>query len=124
MNFDRCARRAGAGRGPGHWFEPQAARSETAAGLWFEHSAHVMDPLQAVRAFAAAAVGRNATLQRLDVRALRPHGDKIEIINEQAPLVVDAAVVCAGMGSAALLAPFGVRAPLQAVRGYHVELPG
>jgi D-amino-acid dehydrogenase len=102
----------------------QAARSETAAGLWFEHSAHVMDPLQAVRAFAAAAAARNATLQRLDVRALEPHGDKIEIISEQAALVVDAAVVCAGMGSAALLAPFGLRAPLQAVRGYHVELPG
>jgi D-amino-acid dehydrogenase len=101
-----------------------AARSETAAGLWFEHSAHVVDPLQAVRAFAAAAAARNTMLQRLDVRMLKPHGDKIEILSEQAPLVVDAAVVCAGLGSAALLAPFGLHAPLQAVRGYHVELPG
>src|ERR1700722_1200965 len=102
----------------------QAARSQTAAGLWFEHSAHVIDPLEAVRAFAAAAVARNTTLQRLDVRALVPRGDRIEIISEQAPLVVDAAVVCAGMGSAALLAPFRLHAPLQAVRGYHIELPG
>jgi D-amino-acid dehydrogenase len=102
----------------------EAARSETAAGLWFEHSAHVIDPLQAVRAFAAAAMTRNTTLQRLDVRALAQRGDKIEVISEQAPLVVDAAVVCAGMGSAALLAPFGLHSPLQAVRGYHVELPG
>ncbi len=39
-------------------------------------------------------------------------------------LLIDAAVVCAGMGSAPLLAPFGLHAPLQAVRGYHVELPG
>jgi D-hydroxyproline dehydrogenase len=101
-----------------------AARSETAAGLWFEHSAHVMDPLQAVRAFAAAAVARNTVLQRLDIRALMPRGDKIEVVSEQASVVVDAAVVCAGIGSAALLAPFGLRAPLQAVRGYHVELPG
>jgi D-hydroxyproline dehydrogenase len=102
----------------------QAAGSQTAAGLWFEHSAHVIDPLEAVRAFAAAALARNTVLQRVDVRALAPRGDKIEVISEQAPLVVDAAVVCAGMGSAALLAPFGLHAPLQAVRGYHIELPG
>lgn len=102
----------------------QAARSETAAGLWFEHSAHVIDPLQAVRAFAAAAAARKTTIQRLDVRALVPRGDKIEVISEHAPFVVDAAVVCAGIGSTALLAPFGLHAPLQAVRGYHVELPG
>jgi glycine/D-amino acid oxidase-like deaminating enzyme len=102
----------------------EAARSETAAGLWFEDSAHVIDPLEAVRAFAAASVARNTTLQRLDVRALTPRGDKIEVLSEQAPMIVDAAVVCAGMGSAALLAPFGLNAPLQAVRGYHIELPG
>jgi D-amino-acid dehydrogenase len=102
----------------------EAARSQTAAGLWFEHSAHVMDPLEAVRAFAAAAVARKTTIQRLDVRALLPRGDKIEVLSEQAPVLVDAAVVCAGMGSPELLAPFGLRAPLQAVRGYHIELPG
>jgi D-hydroxyproline dehydrogenase len=101
-----------------------AARSQIAAGLWFEHSAHVMDPLEAVRAFAAAAVAHKTSIQRLDVRALVPRGDKIEVLSEQAPVVVDAAVVCAGMGSAELLAPFGLHAPLQAVRGYHIELPG
>jgi D-amino-acid dehydrogenase len=102
----------------------QAARAQTAAGLWFEHSAHVIDPLEAVRAFVAAAVARKTTIQRLDVQALVPRGDKIEILSEQAPIVVDAAVVCAGMGSPELLAPFGLHAPLQAVRGYHIELPG
>jgi glycine/D-amino acid oxidase-like deaminating enzyme len=102
----------------------RAARAQTAAGLWFEASAHVIDPLQAVRAFAAAAVARTAALRRLDVRALVPRGDKIEVLSDQPPLAVDAAVVCAGMGSQSLLAPFGLRAPLQAVRGYHIELPG
>jgi D-amino-acid dehydrogenase len=37
---------------------------------------------------------------------------------------VDAAVICAGAWSAPLLAHFGVRAPLEAERGYHVEIPG
>jgi D-hydroxyproline dehydrogenase len=102
----------------------RAAHAEMAAGLWFEDSAHVIDPLDAVRTFAAAAVARGATFRRLEVRALRSLGDKIEVLSEQPPLLVDGAVVCAGMGSQPLLAPFGLHAPLQAVRGYHIELPG
>jgi glycine/D-amino acid oxidase-like deaminating enzyme len=93
----------------------RAAQAGVAAGLWFEDSAHVMDPLEAVR---------GATIRRMDVRALDERGGKIEILSDEAPLIVDAAVVCAGMGSAALLARFGLHAPLQAVRGYHIELPG
>jgi D-hydroxyproline dehydrogenase len=101
-----------------------AARAPMAAGLWFEDSAHVVDPLGVVRALASAAVARTATLRRLDVRALRVVGGKIEILSEQQPFRVDGAVVCAGMGSQRLLAHFGLHAPLQAVRGYHIELPG
>src|SRR2546430_15097114 len=33
-------------------------------------------------------------------------------------------IVCAGAGSGPFLARFGLRAPLEAVRGYHIELPG
>ena len=102
----------------------RAAQARFAAGLWFEDSAHVMDPFEAVRAFVAAAAARSATFRLFDVLALRAAGDKIEILGNQAPLRVDAAVVCAGISSQALLAPFGLRTPLQPVRGYHIELPG
>jgi glycine/D-amino acid oxidase-like deaminating enzyme len=102
----------------------RAANATTAAGLWFEDSAHVVDPLEAVRALAAAALKCNSTFRRLDVKALRPRGDKIEILSDEATLVVDSALVCAGVRSAPLLAPFGLRAPLTAVRGYHIEIPG
>ena len=102
----------------------QAAKAATAAGLWFEDTGYVIDPLEAVRAFVAAALQRGATFRKLDVQGLRPRGDKIEILNDQGALVVDSAVVCAGVRSSPLLAPFGLRAPLQAVRGYHVEMPG
>jgi D-hydroxyproline dehydrogenase len=102
----------------------RAANASIAAGLWFEDSAHVLDPLEIVRALVAAAVARNATFRRLGVNALRPRGDKLAVHSDQEVLLIDAAVVCAGMGSAPLLAPFGLHAPLQAVRGYHVELPG
>jgi D-amino-acid dehydrogenase len=102
----------------------QAAKSATASGLWFEDSAHVIDPLEAVRALAAAAQVHGAQFLRTDVRALLPRGDAIEIRSDQAPLTVAGAVVCAGMGSRPLLAPFGLNAPLQSIRGYHIELPG
>ncbi len=102
----------------------RAAHEKTADGLWFEDSAHLIDPLGAVQALAAAAVARGAALRRMEVRGLSARGGKIDVLSDQATLSVDAAVVCAGMGSAPLLATFGLQAPLQAVRGYHIELAG
>lgn len=102
----------------------RAARARTAAGLWFEDSAHVIDPLEAVRAFAAAAAACGAEFLQADVRALQRRGGALEILSDREPITVDGVVVCAGMGSAPLLAPFGLHAPLQSIRGYHIELPG
>jgi D-amino-acid dehydrogenase len=102
----------------------RAAQSDTAAGLWFEDSAHVIDPLEAVRALAAAAEAHGARFLHADVRALRARGEAIEIHSDRAPMTVAGVVVCAGMGSQPLLAPFGLHAPLQSIRGYHIELPG
>jgi D-hydroxyproline dehydrogenase len=102
----------------------QGANATMAAGLWFEASANVIDPLEAVRAFAAAAFDRKVKFRRMEVKSLQLRGDKIEVLGDPAPLLVDGAVVCAGVRSAPLLAPFGLHAPLQAVRGYHIEMPG
>lgn len=102
----------------------RAANVGEAAGLYFLDTANVIDPLEAVRAFAASAMKRNARFRQMQVSALQARGDKIEVLGGDAPLIVGSAVVCAGVHSAALLAPFGLRAPLQAVRGYHIEIPG
>jgi D-amino-acid dehydrogenase len=102
----------------------RGARASMAAGLWFKDSANVIDPLEAVRALVAAAKESGATFRQLHVKALAARGGKIEILSDAGPLIVDSALVCAGVSSAPLLAPFGLRAPLQAVRGYHVEMPG
>jgi D-amino-acid dehydrogenase len=104
--------------------EVRREAGETAAGgVWFEDSGHVLDPLSAVQTLAAAAMMQHATLSQCEVRTLRSRGDKIEVVTGDSTLLVDAAVVCAGMGAAPLLRPFGARAPLQAVRGYHIEIP-
>jgi D-hydroxyproline dehydrogenase len=90
----------------------RAANSALGAGIWFEDSAYIVDPLEAVRALVAAALKCGARFQKLHVKGLVPRGDKIEVSNDAAPLVVEGALVCAGVRSAPPLAPFGLRAPL------------
>ena len=101
----------------------RAARADTAAGLWFPNCAHVLDPLEVVRAFAAAAAAHGATFERQDVRALQARGNGIQIVTGTGAIRAGSAVVCLGIWSAPLLEPFGFRIPLEAVRGYHIQMP-
>jgi D-amino-acid dehydrogenase len=82
-----------------------------------------LDPALVARAFASTSVQAGASILRATVLHMRPQGDGIEIVTDTGSLSVRTAVVCAGAWSAPLLAPFGIRAPLEAERGYHVELP-
>jgi D-amino-acid dehydrogenase len=102
----------------------QRTAGASAAGLWFPNSAHVVDPLEVVRAFATAARASGATFLRRDVRHIAPRGAALEIATDGGPLPVNCAIVCAGAWSAPLLRPFGLKVPLEAARGYHIELPG
>jgi glycine/D-amino acid oxidase-like deaminating enzyme len=102
----------------------RAAHAATAAGLHFPKCAHVVDPLEVVRAFAAAAAARGASFMQREVRALQPVSDGIQILTDAGPVAARSAIVCAGVWSAPLLAPFGLKAPLEAARGYHVQMPG
>jgi D-amino-acid dehydrogenase len=102
----------------------RAAHATTAAGLHFPKCAHVLDPLEVVRAFVAAATARGARFLQREVRSLQISGDDIQIITDDGPVAARSAIVCAGVWSAPLLAPFGLKAPLEAARGYHVQMPG
>lgn len=106
-------------------------RTSAAAGLWFPESGHVADPLEIVRAFAGAAVAHGAEILRANVQALEVTSDGLRIIATESSADtglrtrrIDAAVICAGAWSRALLEPFGLNVPMQAARGYHIELPG
>jgi D-amino-acid dehydrogenase len=102
----------------------RAANADTAAGLHFPKCAHVLDPLEVVRAFAAAATAHGASFLQREVRSLKSAGSSIEIATDAGPILASSAIVCTGVWSAPLLAPFGLKAPLEAARGYHVQLPG
>ncbi|HTW38886.1 MAG TPA: FAD-dependent oxidoreductase [Steroidobacteraceae bacterium] len=94
-----------------------------AAALWFPLTAHVLDPLEVVQALVSHAVQAGAELARIEVRAVQPNASGVGLHTAAGILNVRAAIVCAGAWSAPLLEPLGLSAPLEPVRGYHVELP-
>ena len=102
----------------------RAATASTAAGLHFPNCAHVIDPLEVVRAFADDAFARGASFLQRDVRSLRASDAGVQILTDAGPIAAHSVIVCAGAWSAPLLAPFGLNVPLEAARGYHVQMPG
>ncbi len=100
-----------------------AARADIATGLWFPKCAHVLDPLEVVRAFATAAARHGAGFLQREVRELRARGTGFEITTDADAVLAGTVVVCLGAWSAPLLTPFGFRVPLEAARGYHVQMP-
>jgi D-amino-acid dehydrogenase len=59
----------------------------------------------------------NKTVERIDTSA----GMRLHIADEATPQRFDAAVLCAGVDSARLLRPLGLKIPLAAVHGYSVS---
>jgi len=94
-----------------------------AAGVWYPASAHVLDPAHVARAFASASAQAGGSFVRAEVRHIRPRGDGVEIITDNGTFTPRTTIICAGAWSSPLLAPFGINAPLEAERGYHIELP-
>jgi len=101
-----------------------AARAANSAGLYFPKCAHVLDPLEVVRAFATAAGRHGAQFLQRNVAGLAARGAGFEIATDAGPVAAGTAIVCAGVWSAPLLTPFGFKVPLEAARGYHVQMPG
>jgi D-hydroxyproline dehydrogenase len=101
-----------------------AAGLQKISGLWFPKCAHVIDPLETVRAFAAAMAQLGGSFLRREVLALRGIADGCEVVTGEGNIRVRAAVVCTGVWSAPLLSAFGYKVPLEAARGYHVQAAG
>jgi D-hydroxyproline dehydrogenase len=106
---------------------PESTRRRTRSSisaLRFTGTGHVTDPWQLVLALAHAVRQRNGESLRAEVRKLTVIADGIEITTSAGVEKVDSAVIAAGAWSAPLLTSFGLSVPMEAVRGYHVDLTG
>jgi D-amino-acid dehydrogenase len=99
-----------------------AAGAAMAAGLWFPQCAHVLDPLEVVRAFATAATRHGASVVQREVRELRARDSGFEILTDADSLRAGTIVMCLGVWAGPLLTPFGFHVPMEAARGYHVQM--
>lgn len=93
------------------------------AALHFPDSGHVLDPAHVAMALADAACARGAEIRQAEVLTLEPGADAIGVRTSAGRIDFARVVVAAGVWSSPLLRPFGLRAPLEAAYGYHLELP-
>ncbi|PZW37686.1 D-amino-acid dehydrogenase [Humitalea rosea] len=103
--------------------EPAIAPAYT-KGVFLPDHAHCASPLRYGRAVATAFVARGGKIRRDRITAiLTTDGKATGAQGEAQEYTADAVVVAAGAWSAKLLAPLGYRIPLEAQRGYHIDLP-
>jgi D-amino-acid dehydrogenase len=103
--------------------EPDVAATYT-TGVFLPQQGHCVNPLRMSRVIARGIERMGGTIRRGEGRALITEGKRVTGVSTDAgPLHADFTVLAAGAWSARLLAPLGIRVPLESQRGYHVMLP-
>ncbi len=103
--------------------EPAVADAYTAA-MYLPDHATIRNPLRYVQAIVASFAGRGGDVRRASVTRIEAAGSAWSLVTTAGPIACDAVVVAGGAWSRSLLAPFGLRLPLETQRGYHVEFTG
>ncbi len=95
-----------------------------ALGLLIREQGSSVNPLRQAQVVARGVARQGGTIRREAVRALRTENGRVTgVATAAGPLAADQVVLAAGAWSARLLAPLGLRVPLETQRGYHVMLP-
>ena len=93
-----------------------------AGGIAFEGTAQIADPLQLAEALSGAFEHAGGERRHETVEALVEDGGRLRVrIGNGDLLDADRVLVCAGVRSRDLLEPLGIRTPLVAERGYHLQ---
>ncbi len=93
-----------------------------AGSIAFEGTAQIADPLQLAEALSGAFEHVGGERRHETVEALVEEGGHLRVrIGNGDLLDADRVVVCAGVRSRDLLEPLGIRTPLVAERGYHLQ---
>ena len=93
-------------------------------GVFLPRQGHSVNPLRQARVVARGVERRGGRILRGSATALTTEGRRVTgAIVDGTPLGADHVVLAAGAWSARLLAPLGIKVPLESQRGYHVMLP-
>lgn len=99
-------------------------QGDYALGLFLPEQGSSVNPLRQAQVVARGVERLGGTLRREAVRALATEAGRVTGAMTAAGLVeAEQVVLAAGAWSARLLAPLGLRVPLETQRGYHVMLP-
>lgn len=103
-----------------HDAEPALARHYR-RGIRMGPMGFTTDPLRLTQAYAALLVQQGGAIRRADVRAIQAQGPRVDVVTDAQTWQADAVVVAAGAWSSALLRRLGLKLPLVAERGYHLQ---
>jgi D-amino-acid dehydrogenase len=103
--------------------EPSLNESVT-GGILHERDAQVLNPLTVSKKLVERFRAEGGRILRERVDAIHPTDGGCHVRTEVGLHATKHVVVASGIDSAKLLAPLGIKAPLQAERGYHLDLHG
>jgi glycine/D-amino acid oxidase-like deaminating enzyme len=93
-------------------------------GVFIPEQGSSVNPLRHAQAVARGVERLGGAIRREAVTAIATEGGRVTgVATAAGPVAADAVVLAAGAWSARLLAPLGIRVPLETQRGYHVMLP-
>ena len=96
---------------------------KVSSGAFHSNVAQVINPALLSQALLERFTARGGLITRMSVVSLKPVAGQVEILGVGQSAHAKNALISAGWWSPELLAPFGLKAPLRAERGYHVTLP-
>ncbi|MBE3640363.1 NAD(P)/FAD-dependent oxidoreductase [Mangrovicoccus algicola] len=93
------------------------------AAIVIEGQARALSPGRIGEVLAGRVRALGGVVERAEITGLVPAGAGWEVATGAGPRQAAQVVIAAGAWSGHLLAPLGIRLPLMAERGYHVEIP-
>ncbi|WP_207765673.1 NAD(P)/FAD-dependent oxidoreductase [Pleomorphomonas carboxyditropha] len=96
-------------------------RRPPAAGIVFENTAQVLDTGAVLRALSEAFVAAGGERRKASVRRIAVRNGRAEAHDDTGPIAAARIVVAGGVRSGELLAPLGLKVPIIAERGYHIQ---
>jgi D-amino-acid dehydrogenase len=103
--------------------EPEVSDAYT-VGLFLPDHGSSVNPARFARVVADGVRRMGGTIREAEVRSLRTEGRRVTgVVTDEGDVDADRVVLAAGAWSARLLAPLGIKVPLETQRGYHMMLP-